>query len=191
MQISYNVEAFRRNPKLGVGLGAIVLLIGAFGMVHAYSSLKTLPRAPQEMTIEEAVPSPDAIPEKPQWVSLPGGLKPNCNQVLQEKSSGSVTGIRVLASDSSAQRWFWVRLKGDVSCEAAAAPLVGVLNKADSALPAWIRDKGLDVPVSNYPLMEISVGEGPGDAKLELWIFGGMGLLGLVTVVFFLRMKPS
>src|SRR5664279_2998564 len=102
MQISYNVEAFRRNPKLGVGLGAIVLLIGAFGIVHAYSSLKTLPSVPQEMTIEEA------------------------------------------------------------------APVVGVLNKADSARPAWIRNKGLDVPISNYPLMEISVGEGPDDAKAEL-----------------------
>jgi hypothetical protein len=190
MHISYNPEIFRRNPKLGIGLGLILLCIALGGFHAEYSDYRTLGRAPQEMTFEQAVPSPSDVPDGPRWVSLPGGLTPLCNHVLQEMTSGVPIGTRVLASDTS-QRWFYVRLKGDVDCRAAASPMVGILQKADSGLPAWLKDKGISVPASSYPLMEISVGETPGDVVTLLWIFGGMGVLGLVTIVVFARMKPS
>ena len=190
MHVQYNTEAFRRNPKLGVGLGAILLCIALGGFYAEYSDYMTLGKAPQDLTIEQAVPSSGAVTDGARFVRLAGGLTPDCNQVLEEKSNGVVTGTRVLASDSTGQRWFYIRLHGNTSCAAASGDMVGILKKADSDLPAWLKDKGINVPASSYPLMEMSVGDGPADVEFLLWIFAGLGLLGLVTVVYFTKLKP-
>lgn len=190
MQTQYNVEAFRRNPKLGIGLGVILLCIAAGGFYAEYSDYQSLGKAPEELTIEQALPSSGAVSEGARFVHLAGGLIPDCNQMLEERSNGEVVGTRVFASDASHERWFYVRLKGKTNCNAASAPMVGILKKADSGLPAWLKEKGITVPASSYPLMEMSVDEGPGDVAMLLWIFGGMGILGLVTIVYFVRLKP-
>jgi len=190
MHTQYNVEVFRRNPKLGIGLGAILLCIAVGGFYAEYSDYQSLGKTPQELTIEQALPSPGAVPESARFVHLAGGLTPDCNQMLEETSNGDVIGTRVLASDATHERWFYVRLKGKTNCTAASAPMVGILKKADSGLPAWLKAKGISVPASSYPLMEMSVDEGSGDVTLLLWIFGGMGILGLVTIVYFVRLKP-
>jgi len=190
MHAQFNVEAFRRNPKLGVGLGAILLCIAMGGFYAEYSDYKTLGKAPQDLTIEQAVPSSGAVIESARFVRLAGGLTPDCNQVLEEKSNGAVTGTRVLASDSTGQRWFYIRLHGNTSCAAASGDMVGILKKADSGLPAWLKDKGITVPASSYPLMEMSVGDSPMDVEFLLWTFAGLGLLAIITMVYFAKLKP-
>jgi len=190
MHAQFNVEAFRRNPKLGVGLGAILLCIAMGGFYAEYSDYKTLGKAPQDLTIEQAVPSSGAVIESARFVRLAGGLTPDCNQVLEEKSNGVVTGTRVLASDSTGQRWFYIRLHGNTSCAAASGDMVGILKKADSGLPAWLKDKGITVPASSYPLMEMSVGDSPMDVEFLLWTFAGLGLLAIITMVYFAKLKP-
>jgi hypothetical protein len=190
MHAQFNVESFRRNPKLGVGLGAILLGIAVGGFYAEYSDYKTLGKAPQDLTIEQALPSSGAVIEDARFVRLPGGLTPDCNQVLEEKSNGVVTGTRVLASDATGERWFYIRLHGNTSCSAASGDMVGILKKADSGLPAWLKDKGITVPASSYPLMELSVGDGPADVSILLWTFAGLGLLAIITMVYFAKLKP-
>jgi hypothetical protein len=190
MHAQINVEAFRRNPKLGVGLGAILLCIAMGGFYAEYSDYKTLGKAPQDLTIDQAVPSSGAVIENARFVRLAGGLTPDCNQVLEERSNGVVTGTRVLASDSSGQRWFYIRLHGNTSCAAASGDMVGILKKADSGLPAWLKDKGIIVPASSYPLMEMSVGDSPMDVEFLLWTFAGLGLLAVICMVYFAKLKP-
>ena len=67
---------------------------------------------------------------------------------------------------------------------------MGILKKADSGLPAWLKDKGITVPASSYPLMEMSVGDGPADVRILLWTFAGLGLLAIITMVYFAKLKP-
>ena len=69
--------------------------------------------------------------------------------------------------------------------------MTGILKKAVGSLPAWLKDKGITVPASSYPLMEMSVDEGPGSIALLLWSFGAIGLLGLVTILVCARLKPQ
>ncbi len=183
--IPMNPNVFRRNPKLGIGLGLTLLGIAAAGFLVEYNEYRSLGNDPQALTIEQAVPSPAAIPDNARWVRFTESLVPDCNLALQETSNGQTTGIRVLASDGSKQRWFYVRLQGNVNCDVANQPLTGILKKADPSLPAWLKDKGVIVPASTYPLMELSVGEDPGSVKLLLGVFTGMGVLGLVIVVVF------
>jgi hypothetical protein len=190
MHAVYNAEAFRRNPRLGIGLGVILLGIAAGGLATQYPEYKSLGKAPEALTAEQAVPSPDTVPDTSRWVSLPAGLKPDCKQIVHETSSGAVTGTRILASDESRQRWFYLRVRGDVDCQTAAGPLVGILKKADSGLPAWLASKGMVVPTSPYPLMELSVDERPGGLALVLSGFLALGILGVVIIVVFARMKP-
>ena len=191
MHVAYSPEIFRRNPKLGVGLGVILLCIAAGGLAAEYPEYKSLRKSPEDLTVEQAVPSPDAVPDVARWVSLPGGLEPDCAQILQESSNGAVTGTRMLASDPAHLRWFYLRLQGDVGCQAGNAPLVGILRKAVSGLPAWLKDKGMTVPASAFPLMEMSVGETPGDVRFLLFAFLAMGILGGVTTVVFATMERS
>jgi hypothetical protein len=188
VHIPFNPELFRRNPKLGIGLGLILVGIAGVGLFVEYSDYRSLGNQPQIMTIEQAVPSPAGIPDGPRWVQLTEGLIPDCNQALQETSNGAVTGTRVLASDGSKQRWFYVRLQGAAGCDAATLPMQGILKKADTALPAWLKDKGISAPASAFPLMEISANEGPDSVKMLLWIFAGMGALGLITIAVFAKL---
>jgi hypothetical protein len=191
MQTSFK-EIFRRDPKIGIGIGTLLLCLGIGGFVSEFSDYRNLGKSPQELTIELAMPSPTSVPNIVRFVSLPGGLIPDCSQALVQRSgSGDVNGRIVLASDASHERWFAIHLKGDAKCESASGPMVGILQKAAPGLPAWLRDKGMTVPESSYPLMDMSVDDGPGLVALMLWVFGGMGLLGLIMILYVLRLEPS
>jgi len=184
-----NPEAFRRNPKLGIGLGLILLAIAIGGLYVEYREYSSLGEQPQAMTIEQAIPA--TVPDGARWVQLTESLTPNCALALQERPNGSVTGTRVLASDVAKQRWVYVRMQGEVACDAAAQPLKGILKKADSGLPSWLQQKGIVVPASSYHLMEISVNEGPDSVITMLWVFGGVGVLASVITIVFATMKPA
>ena len=143
------------------------------------------------MSFEQAVTAAEAAGDAPRWVRLPAGLQPNCDQILQETSNGSVNHTSILASDPSQERWFWVELRGEVACSAASMALEGTLRKVDPGLPAWLKDRGVVVPASSYPLMVLAAGEGPGDLVLLLWIFAGMIVGGLIAILAFARMLSA
>jgi len=64
MHVVYNAEIFRRNPRLGIGLGVILLCIAAGGLATLYPEYKSLGKAPEALTVEQAVPSPDTVPDQ-------------------------------------------------------------------------------------------------------------------------------
>src|SRR4051812_34507503 len=113
MSATFDTEIFRKQPKIGIVLGFILLAIGIPGFYVEYQDYKSLGNAPLSMTIEEAVPSAN-IPDGARWVRLSGALIPDCNSVLQERSNVSVNRTLFLASDESKQRWFHLSVHSDV-----------------------------------------------------------------------------
>ena len=73
MHIAYNTEMFRQHPKLGIGLGAILLGIGFFGYAAEYRDYRKIDKAPQGMSFEQAVTAAEAAGDAPRWVRLPAG----------------------------------------------------------------------------------------------------------------------
>jgi hypothetical protein len=185
MHAADNAEVFRRHPRLGIALGAIVLAIGVGGFLAEYQDYRGLGDAPRPITLSEA----DAAPDATRWVTLTDPVTPDCNSRLQEQSGGSVTGTRYLASDAGGERWVYLRLHGDVPCAASLDGAQGILKRADSGLPAWLKEHGVQVPASRFPLMELSVGDDPGSIKVLLWCFTFLIALGAVSVVTFLVLQ--
>jgi hypothetical protein len=188
MHAAFNTEVFRRNPKLGIGLGLILLGIAVCGFYVEYQEYRSLGSAPQSMTLAEANPSMSTTPDGARWVQLTESLVPDCEHALQETSNGSVTSTRILASDAAKERWVYVRLTGNATCDAAAIPLQGILRKAAPGLPAWLQDHGVTPPASAYPLMEISAGDNPGSVLTLVHCFAGVGIFALVCIGAFLSL---
>lgn len=185
MHVAYNPEIFRRHPKLGIGLGAIVLAIGVGGFIAEYQDYRGLGDAPRPITLAEAAAAPDAT----RWVTLTDAVTPDCSSKLLEQTGGAVTGTRYLASDPAGERWVYLRLDGNVPCAAPFEGTKGILKRAAPGLPGWLKEHGVQVPPSRFPLMELSVGDDPGTIRTLLWCFTFMIALGAVTVVAFLVLQ--
>jgi hypothetical protein len=185
---TFDTEIFRKKPMIGIVLGAVLVAIAIPGFYVEYQDYKSLGDAPVSMTIEEAVPATN-VPDRARWVRISGALIPDCNSVLVERSNGSVNRTLFLASDESKQRWFHVSIRSDAPCAMPGDPVQGILKKAAPGLPAWLKDKGVTVPTSTYPLMDFAVNDGPGDIKMLLGAFLFMGVLGLGSMMFFLRLQ--
>lgn len=187
---TFDTEVFRKNPKIGIVLGAILVAIAIPGFYVEYQDYKSLGQAPVDMTLEEAVPSA-SVPDSARWVRLSGTLVPDCNSVLQERSNGSINRTLFLASDEAKERWFHVSIRSDAPCAMPGNPVQGILKKSAPGLPAWLKDKGVTVPSSTYPLMDFAVNDGPGDIKMLLGAFIFMGVLGLGSMMMFLRLQSK
>lgn len=170
----------RAKAKVALFLGAILVLLGAVGGLVEYRELRGLGDAPIDVTAEQTVA---LVAGGTRWVRLSDALEPDCRQALEEKVNGVVVGTGVLASDHAGQRWFYLTMKGQAACGAAAAPgLQGILKAADPALPDWLRDKGIEVPRGSFPLMELSTGEDPSSVRVLVMSFAAVGALGIVLV---------
>ncbi|MGC4000542.1 MAG: hypothetical protein QM767_25080 [Anaeromyxobacter sp.] len=186
-----------RERQLGWVL-AVFFLVATVGEGALYVStqreLRALGEAPRPMTVAEAA----QLGEDLQWVELSEGLEVRCDQGLQKSSQGSVLDTSYLASDEAGARWFYVKLKGEASCEQASAPgLVGLAKRASSGLPDWLRKRGLAVEPGVQQLVELEVDGGPETVGRGLWIYGGGAgffalLLGFsIYVIVSRRPRPA
>jgi hypothetical protein len=164
-------------------LGGILLVIAVGVFYVEYQDYRTLGESPRPMTIDAAIPPGGAGTDSARWVRLTDALEPDCTTVLDETSRGTVVGRRFLARDAGKQRWVYLRLHGEVPCGAPMAGLEGILKQVDPGLPAWLKDKGVNVPASSFPFMELSVGDGPESIKLLFSACAAIVALALIILI--------
>jgi hypothetical protein len=184
-------EVLRRQSTVGIIGGIVLFVIGLGCTGSAWHDYRTLGTAPQELTAEQAVPSPDAVTDDARWVTLTGPLVFDCANSLDHTLNGTVMDRIFIASDSEKGRYFYVTLKHHQACESLAQPISGILKRADAGLPAWSKDKGFPIPDSKYPLMEFEVGAGPGTQRTLVYIGCSLALVSAVIVAAFIRVRPN
>lgn len=163
-------------------LGIALIGMGIVGFYVEYQEFRSLGESPRTMTIAEAMPADERGIDETRWVRLSEPLVPDCSSALDRTVNGRTIGTLLLASDAAKTRWVSLNIHGQPPCGAAMESLQGIFKKADPGLPEWLKGKGVTVPASTYPLMEMAVGETPGNIKLLLGSFAGMALLGVICL---------
>jgi hypothetical protein len=156
-----------------IGISAIAIIYGMFRLFPAWHEYRALDNTPVNLTIEQAMPSPDATETKPRWVKLTGLTETPCSQVIRDDGT-----LKYFASDSSNQRWVLVTARpGDSSCGPLVFPTSGILKGADAGTRRELKSQQMQIPPSEYPLMEFAAGTDPSTMEL----YGDYGLY-LITV---------
>jgi hypothetical protein len=175
------VTGIPRGVTLVVFIGVFVaagLAAGYFGVRHARSYLR-MGQAPEQITAAQAFDLP--LEGAPRWVHLRENLQLNCEQALQQTSSGSVEFTEYLAQDDSGQHVFLVQYKGDTDCNTAnARPFEGLLGVPP--MYWWTKN---NMPAPKSEPVELQVGYKPVEELYEsVWAFlGALMMLGLAVAV--------
>jgi hypothetical protein len=170
----------RTKLKIVAVFAVILTIIGIGCSFSAWHDYRTLGTSPTKMTIEQAVPSPDSTPDEARWVNLTGITQRDCSEVFELQSNGKAFKQSFFVADYTSERIVYVTAKmKDGGCANFPQPASGILKKADSGLPDWLTKKGLHVPKSKYPLMELEVGGDASSARLDVYVGLALLLLGL------------
>lgn len=181
----------KRHKLIALGvLAAFMTVVGIGYSFTAWQDFRTLGTSPKSMTLEEAVPSPDSTPSDARWVSLSGLTDFSCSQILKEHVGTSDLSDQFLGSDSTHRRLVLVKTRDmDHGCGSLSEPVSGILKKADSSLPDWLRKKGMTVPPSTYPLMEFEVAADTSGARMQVYFGFSTLLIGIVLSIIFFRLR--
>ena len=167
-----------------IAAGGLGLVIMSWILFNDLRNYRTAGSQPSDMTMADVRQAAAIKPFHQRWVRLVEPVNFDCSHALQWIEGDNVTEV-VLAFDASKQQPLWLEYKGGYGCETVQnIPLEGMLIKPDKF---WT-NKGMFVPSSQYPLMELRVGRSPADLLREAESMGavslvcvGMLLLGYIT----------
>jgi hypothetical protein len=171
---------FDRQQRLGWIAGSLLLILGLIESLQAGIAYFALGKAPESLSIEQAMPTVQGMPDRTRWVAL-SGLELDCSQSLKESEGSEVTSTTYLASDASHQRWLDVTFEGDAPCRFPSMPVQGLLSIANPHDLKYLANQKMTLPTSPYPMMELAAGNGP-DTCLP-WLGFSLVSAGIGAVV--------
>ncbi|HMI50334.1 MAG TPA: hypothetical protein VK525_02400 [Candidatus Saccharimonadales bacterium] len=184
-------DATRQRKFIVLAVLGLFLMVAGIGVGYdGWRDYRTLGTAPVDMTLEQALPSPSTTPDDARWVILAGVTQFDCNSILNEHVGTTVTHQQYLATDEANERFIFLKTDGHTTCGQVPQYIPGILKKADPGLPAWLKDKGINLPTMKYPLLELEMNATPSSPKIQIYTGVGMFLFGLIAAIIFFRLRP-
>jgi hypothetical protein len=173
-----------------------LIVIGLVGLVVSTGiSLKAMRdyydagTEPSEMTMAQVRDAATRTPFAVRWVRLTEPVQLDCSSALQWMEEDTASTI-VLAFDESKQQPFWLQYNQPVTtcAQLKSIELQGILMQPEKF---WIK-QGMVKPSSQYPLMELKVGQTSSDFRKNALSMGAANLIFLAMLgLWFLSRPPK
>ncbi len=194
MYVHIDPEWLKQHPWVGVLIGSagvILMLFVGDAFWSEYQRLRHIPH-PEEITPETGMLT-EETPRR--WVTLKGGPWRCELAVKVEKRPpeswifGRVDSTQIPVNDSTASKWIIVKYDGEVECrDVAEKPVTGMLLYEGDRVWGGSVARVIKKMGKNYPLLVLTVGDGP--EKARKYVYGSTGFIiaFLAFAIYYLRL---